>query len=72
MPNALAARLDGPLRIEDGPSVFMLRQEADGSPRVALAQAGASPVRREDAPVVEKHSVIFHGELRHVVQERLA
>lgn len=72
MPNALAARLDGPLRIEDGPSAFVLRQEADRSPLVALARAGASPVRREDAPVVEKLSVIFHGALRPIVQERLA
>lgn len=72
MPNALAVRLYRPRRIEAGLPDLVLVQEVDYPSAEAIREAEASPVRAEGAIVVEKLRVLFDGEVKHVVYERLA
>lgn len=72
MPKALAVRLYRPRRIEAGLPDLVLVQEVDYPSMEAVAEAEASPIRAEGAAIVEKLRAMFHGELRHVVYERLA
>lgn len=72
MPNALAVRLYRPRRMEAELPDLVLVQEVDYPSLDAVSEAEASPIRAEGAAVVEKLRAMFHGELKHVVYERLA
>ncbi|NNC24371.1 hypothetical protein HKX42_00765 [Salinisphaera sp. USBA-960] len=71
MPNALAVRLYRRVRSDQKAPALTLVQEIDYPSLEAVAEAEASPIREEGAPIMDRLMTMFEGRLVHTVYERL-